>query len=490
VDDEILAEEENAGEKLVLCYESDPRYAESIRSILEDFDIPLTMAQDESEFFRELDDLSYTFAFVSASLAETAGRRIREKSLAVILVVLAHLGEIVSTRNLPTILMPAWAIPVANILNYKSQLDRRTRGRARFIVPDARILIVDDITTNLKVIEGFLTFYKCRIATATGGSEAVGMVRQNHYDLVFMDHMMPGMDGIEAVEAIRAIEGDYYRNLPIVALTANAVVGMREMFLEKGFNDYLSKPIEIAKLDAIMDIWLPRNMQHRGEDALGENARGDEHRKEAPAESSGHPPGFEVKEPLDGKAIQGIDLNQARERYGSDEAYLEVLRFYAAETAQLLEKLRVVTAETLPDYAVTVHGIKGSSNGICATEVGQRAQVLENAAKAGDAAFVASHNGPFLETAGELIVNIRRLLESFAPSPNQEKARSEAPDPALLSLFLEACKNYDTEGMGKALGALEARTYDRDGDLVEWLRDQLDALEYDAIRERLESYQE
>jgi CheY-like chemotaxis protein len=445
------------------------------------------MASDESEFFRELDDMSYTFAFASASLVENASLHIREKSLAVILVVLAHLGEIVSTRNLPTILMPAWAIPVANILNYKSHLERRTRGRAQFTIPDARILIVDDITTNLKVIEGFLSFYKCKIDTATGGLEAVGMVRQNHYELVFMDHMMPGMDGIEAVEAIRAMEGDYYRKLPIVALTANAVVGMREMFLEKGFNDYLSKPIEIARLDAIMGNWLPLNMQRRGEDGAA-GAYGKDPQGESAAEASGRLPGFGAKEPLDGKTVQGIDLRAARERYGSDEAYLEVLRFYAAETAQLLEKLRAVTAETLADYAVTVHGIKGSSNGVCALELGQRAQGLETAAKAGDFDFVAAHNGRFLETAGELLANIRQLLEGFAPPPDQEKARSEAPDPALIALLLEACKSYDTAEMEKRLAALEERSYDRDGELVEWLRGQADALEYDAIRERLESY--
>jgi CheY-like chemotaxis protein len=282
------------------------------------------------------------------------------------------------------------------------------------------------------------------------------------------------------------MEGDYYRNLPIVALTANAVVGMREMFLEKGFNDYLSKPIEIAKLDVIMGNWLPLNMQRRGEDPV---IHGKEPLSEAAvAEASSQLPGYGAKEPLDGKTVQGIDLNQARERYGNDEAYLEVLRSYAAETVQLLEKLRVVTGETLADYAVTVHGIKGSSNGICALELGQRAQVLETAAKAGDFDFVADHNGPFLETAGELLSNIRQLLEGFAPPPDQKKARSGAPDPAMLSLLLEACKSYDTEGMGKLLTALEERIYDRDGDLVVWLRGQADALEYDVIRERLESY--
>jgi CheY-like chemotaxis protein len=130
--------------------------------------------------------------------------------------------------------------------------DRRT-----FTCPNARILVVDDSITNIYVIKGLLKPYGAIIDTAEGGKEAVDLVSSHKYDLVFMDHLMPGMDGLEAVAAIRSTNGDYFKNLPVIALTANAIAGMKEMFLSKGFSDYLSKPIEIERLTAIMAEWIP-----------------------------------------------------------------------------------------------------------------------------------------------------------------------------------------------------------------------------------------
>ncbi|MDR1581030.1 MAG: response regulator, partial [Synergistaceae bacterium] len=115
-------------------------------------------------------------------------------------------------------------------------------ARIDFTAPEARVLIVDDIETNLKVVEGLLAPYEMKISVCGGGSEAVRMAREDIYDIIFMDHIMPEMNGIEAVAAIRSAPGEYFRTVPIIALTANAVSGMREMFLENGFNDFLSKP--------------------------------------------------------------------------------------------------------------------------------------------------------------------------------------------------------------------------------------------------------
>ena len=147
-----------------------------------------------------------------------------------------------------------------------------------FTIPQARILIVDDLPTNLKVAEGLLAPYKAAVDTCLSGAEAIELVKHSDYDLVFMDHMMPEMDGIEACMAIRAWESERpnsdlcgvsegnsqtigIRRIPIVALTANAIVGMREMFLEKGFNDFFTKPIDVYKLNEILELWIPREMR-------------------------------------------------------------------------------------------------------------------------------------------------------------------------------------------------------------------------------------
>jgi len=133
----------------------------------------------------------------------------------------------------------------------------------KFNAPNAKVLVVDDIDANLKVAKGLMQPYKMQVDLCTSGAEAIEKIKANGYDLVFIDHMMPDMDGVEATKLIR----EMYANLPIIALTANAVSGVKEMFLENGFNDFLSKPIDIVELNSILEKWLPREKQG--------NARGD-----------------------------------------------------------------------------------------------------------------------------------------------------------------------------------------------------------------------
>ncbi|MDR1656022.1 MAG: transporter substrate-binding domain-containing protein [Deltaproteobacteria bacterium] len=128
----------------------------------------------------------------------------------------------------------------------------------RFTAPGVRVLLVDDLETNLAIMTGLLAPYKMDVSACMSGLQAVERVAKESFDVVFMDHMMPEMNGMEAVAAIRSMEGDYFRTLKIIALTANAISGMREMFLQNGFDDYLSKPIEIPKLGEILDRLIPK----------------------------------------------------------------------------------------------------------------------------------------------------------------------------------------------------------------------------------------
>ena len=132
-----------------------------------------------------------------------------------------------------------------------------------FKSPDARVLVVDDVVINRTVAKGLLAIYEVQVHTCESGEDAVETVKAKEFDLVFMDHMMPGMDGIEATAAIRGLEGERFQKLPIVALTANAISGVNEMFLKNGFNDYLSKPIDTQKLNAILEKWIPKEKQEK-----------------------------------------------------------------------------------------------------------------------------------------------------------------------------------------------------------------------------------
>jgi hypothetical protein len=240
------------------------------------------------------------------------------------------------------------------------------------------------------------------------------------------------------------------------------------MFLQNGFNDYLSKPIEIARLNEVMDTWVPAHKK------MQQEARDTDEEKPALLP--------------EGLAAEGLDLRAGKERYGED-AYLEVLRSYCIHTPALLEKMRNLTKAALKagavgEYTITVHGIKGSSYGICADGAAKQAEALEHAARGGDMAFIEANNSRFIETAETLLQNIQNLLAGIN-GRTAAKPRSPSPDPALLEELLAACKHYKASLMEETLRKLEGCEYESGGELVAWLREQADNLEYDAIVERL-----
>ena len=142
-------------------------------------------------------------------------------------------------------------------LNESHSRGEKTAEYNDFRAPNARVLIVDDNLVNRKVATGLMRPFAMQVDTARSGEEAIQMVREKEYHLIFMDHMMPDMDGVETTHIIRQLEGDYYKNVPIIALTANAISGVKEMFLEEGMNDFIAKPINVKELSEKILEWLP-----------------------------------------------------------------------------------------------------------------------------------------------------------------------------------------------------------------------------------------
>jgi signal transduction histidine kinase/CheY-like chemotaxis protein len=465
---EPIALVENPDEKSVLYYEKQPLYAKSMVFALGNMGVPVTLKTNAEEFLQALSGGNYHFAFISADIAEKAREAVKNKSLATTLVLLANTMESITFRNMPVLFRPAYAIPLANVLNHQTGTVSKSQG-LHFIAPDARILVVDDIQTNLVVTSGLLAIYKSHVDTCTSGAAAISMVQNKHYDIVFMDHMMPEMDGIEATKNIRALEGAYYKNLPIIALTANAIIGMKEMFLSNGFNDYLSKPIETSKLDDTLAAWIPGDKQVM-------NA--------------------EQQEPIKGQPIipddflvEGVDLRAGKTRY-TEKAFLEVLRSYYLHTPGLLEKIknikfRDLAEETIKDYTITVHGLKGASFGICADAVAKQAEALEGAGRSRDIQFIETNNNRFIEDVEKILGRLKDLFTLLANLAGA-KSRCQQPDPDLLKKLTEAAGHYNVKIMDEILEKLESYEYEQGGELVKWLREQVDNLEYEAICKKLE----
>ncbi|MDR2483124.1 MAG: response regulator [Treponema sp.] len=352
-----------------------------------------------------------------------------------------------------------------------------SREFTRSWMPYGKVLVADDMPVNLQVAEGLLRPYGLTVDAVTSGADAVERVRRGlpRYDVIFMDHMMPGMDGVEAARLIREETGsDYAQTVPIVALTANALAGNREMFLSKGFNGYLSKPIDIIQLDAALNHWV------RDKQSAETLAQAEREKPVLAAEEQG------VSELL-GRSIDGLDFAQGKANYSGEAAYLNILRAYLVHTPGILEKILNPSPDSLAEYTVLIHGLKGSSYGICAGAVGRKAEALEAAARSGDFQKVLAENASFIESVRFLLLDLEDLLKRTAER-TEERPRVPAPDGALLSRLLDAVKRYKSAIMEEILMELESYEYERGGELVVWLRQQMDNLEYEAIKNRLESF--
>jgi signal transduction histidine kinase/DNA-binding response OmpR family regulator len=360
------------------------------------------------------------------------------------------------------------------------------KALTRSYMPYATVLLVDDVVPNLDVAKALLEPYGVTTHCASSGEEAITLVKNERprYDLIFMDHMMPRMDGVEAVQIIRNEIGTHYaKSVPIIALTANAIVGIREMFIQNGFQDFISKPIDVMQLDSILNRWI-RDLQDDDVLISAEKQYEDllKVRQKLIQELdptiiiSRHIPGLNLIE-----GLTRCDLNVKR--------YFPILESWARHTGKILEEISDLDKIDLKTYSVKVHGIKGSSFGICAQKVGELASDLEVAAKRGDVDYIRKTNPIFVVMANTLIADIRTLLEDFSnimgPPTPADKEILPSPDPVILRRILENSASFKITPIKKDLKFLDQYAYEKDEELIHWLKEQAENLEYQNIFDRL-----
>ncbi|MCL2599876.1 MAG: ATP-binding protein [Treponema sp.] len=259
---------ENVQEKNVLMYEEREIYANSLLFALDSLGTKCTTVPCDADLLEKLAKGKYAFAFISFELYQKNIGALMEMDTETKVVILTEFGETVPEKNLTVLAMPVHSLSVANILN-GAQENFSYHGNVGFAVgftaPDANILVVDDVLTNLKVVKGLLAPYGMQVSLCKSGAMALDAIKASRYDIVFMDHLMPGMDGIEATAQIRKFgsEDSYFAEVPIVALTANAVSGAREFFMENGFSDFMSKPVDVVKLNTVLERWIPKTKRRK-----------------------------------------------------------------------------------------------------------------------------------------------------------------------------------------------------------------------------------
>ena len=281
----------------------------------------------------------------------------------------------------------------------KKKMEELKEYKRKFEAPDAEILVVDDNRMNLMVFTRLLKQTRVKIDTADGGDEAIKMILNKRYDIIFLDHMMPGKDGIEVLKELKA--NTCYPNMetPYICLTANAITGARDEYMDAGFDEYLSKPINPKELEEMMLKHLPVEKIKGDSDIMAYKLNVQKTPGPGKTEKSDPAgPDDDIPSELSGLAGSGLDVVKALGYIESVEVYLEVLgMYYEAIDTNVSDLNKFVDGGDIEEYCVRIHSVKSSSYTIGASVLGDAAQKLEEAAGRGDADYIAEHHKAFVD---------------------------------------------------------------------------------------------
>lgn len=263
----------------------------------------------------------------------------------------------------------------------------KDRGERDYIAPDAHILVVDDVDMNIKVIQGFLKPTKIKIDTAKSGAECIALMDLNRYDIIFLDHMMPGMDGIETFKKLGEKFAD--KLSPVIMMTANAVMGAKEEYLSMGFADYISKPVMIEELKSMVIKYLPKDKVSIVEKDVSEQEKQDAD--------------WLLKADfLD--TVAGLDYCA-----GDKDFYLEMLKEFI-EANRMGEMQSYFNVDDWENYRIQVHAVKSTAKSIGAMELSEKAKDLEMAAKENRIMDIRRRHGSCMMAYGKLLDQLKVLM--------------------------------------------------------------------------------
>ena len=329
--------------------------------------------------------------------------------------------------------------PVSAV-NYNGQKDNVTEKEAEclFIAPEAHILLVDDNELNLVVAKELLKPLRMQIDTAENGLQAVKMVRGSQYDLVLMDHMMPVMDGIEAAKAIRALPEDKYQKLPIIALTANAMVDARKEFLNAGMNGFVAKPIDFARICNQLKLWLPKDLVR------------DVPKEEAKKLLADDLSDREIQ-PEDSQ--RGFSFEEGVNHCGSKAALMKTIRIFYRTIDSKANKIEQCLKEGLiSDYVIEIHALKSSALLIGAVPLSEAAKELEDYGKQGKTEVLEEKTPDVLT----LYRDLKNILRPYAEK--EEDAKKEFSDGewiTALQQIHQCIEQFDLDGVDQIMEQLE-----------------------------------
>ncbi|MCQ2098332.1 MAG: ATP-binding protein [Fibrobacter sp.] len=318
---------------------------------------------------------------------------------------------------------------------FRMQSSQKSNMEEKLLAPGARILVVDDVNLNLKVMRGMLKDSRVKVDTVMNGAQCLELVKSRHYDLIFLDHMMPVMDGLETFGRMRELGDDFVnKDTPVIMLTANAVLGAKESYLHMGFTDYLSKPVRESDLNRMLKRYLPERLvltpddlvNYTGEMSRDEMARESQKHKAVPAPRTQkvNPPEKENArmEPL---KTEPTAVARSRKDLLKELLDVELGMSYCADDeeffAEMLDeyvqgnKLESICSDFerqhWKSYQIQVHALKSTSLTIGAKDLSENAKSLEFACKESRFEFVQENHQRVMDMYSEMLKGIKAALE-------------------------------------------------------------------------------
>ena len=374
--------------------------------------------------------------------------------------------------DIPNLLVrrkPLFALNIAMILNGEKLRfdDVADENEFDFIAPEAHILIVDDNAVNLTVAEGLLEPLKMNVNTATGGKEAIEKISKVHYDIIFMDHMMPDMDGVETTRIIRRFHPEY-NDVPIIALTANAVEGTKELFCREGMNDFVAKPVELRMLIAKVRQWLPVEKIQKAYNTMTSD-KGIEETKQI--------------------VVGDLNVKFAMEFLVSEELFWKVLKvFYDGIDTQAKLIKSMEEEEDWTGYTIEVHALKNCAKQIGAISLSEKAAFLEKAGNAREVDTIHKYTDEMLEQ----YIGYLEMLEPFCQDDEEDAKKSEISDDKLYSCFAkirDAVEDLDMDQMEEVIREMDQYHYDEwQQELFSQLKEAADEMDVDRCEMILDDW--
>lgn len=429
-------------------------YSNTIRHMLEQQHVKNHICRNLAELKRRETFEHFTHVFTSFVEYQQDSKYFDElaERTKVIVILDKYQEKHISNPNLVRIYKPFYILPIVAILNGDAEEagGKYVHQPEKFMAPAAHVLVVDDNVMNIRVIEGLLSNYQIKVSTAFSGQEALEKIETMEYDFVFMDHMMPEMDGVETLHRMRKKVGAYYQKVPIIALTANAVAGTREMFLAEGFSDFVEKPVELSVLERVIKRNLPMNKIVFAEK---KNIRKEEEFK-----------------------IGDLDVEKGICYCGGKEKYLKMLQLHSISAKDTREKIEYCfEQQNWKDYTIALHAVKSSMLSIGAVKLSALAKKLEAAGKENNTEYIYAHHK-------EMIVEYNRIAKML-----QENSMVNVKKPKEEGVGVQSIPVLTDGEFEQQLIALEEAMYALDGQQMIVILSELQKYQYygTALKETL-----